>query len=597
MSRRTYALDFETYYDREVSITTLGTYGYLHHPHCHVYMVAVMELESPGYEWEPGVDKEAFSYCGEPENMPWETLHGARVVAHNASFDEAVFERLVEQGKAPADLNLEWCCTADMAAYLGVSRSLKEACQLLLGKYISKETRDEMRGITWAEVVDRGWEEKLKDYCMLDTLMCGQLWKEYSHKWPEHERRISAHTRRMAREGIHVDRAMLEESRRKAAAVLIDARDSIPWAGSAPLTSHKAIAAQCALEGIPMPSSLAKDNPNTIKWMETYGGEHPWIQAIYTHRSANTLLEKLNTLSKRVRPDGDAEVNRLLYCGAGTGRFSGFGGFNMQNMYRGERYGVDMRRIFIPHPGNVFIISDLAQIEARVALYLAGDEKQLNLLRDGTSIYEVHARATMGYTGTAPLKSADPDLYRLAKARVLGLGYGCGAAKFMLLAKTMAGVDLTLSQAKVQVADFRRKNAMLVNLWSNLEKHFKRHNGQDFHVPLYSGRELIYRDIHPFAGEWRATVQGRVSAYYGGKLCENVTQATARDIFCCMLLALEDAGYICRFHVHDEVVLEVPEAEAEFAAKEVQQIMSTTPEWMPSCPLAAETIISTHYCK
>ena len=210
-----------------------------------------------------------------------------------------------------------------------------------------------------------------------------------------------------------------------------------------------------------------------------------------------------------------------------------------------------MRRIFIPHPGNVFIISDLAQIEARVALYLAGDEKQLNLLRDGTSIYEVHARATMGYTGSEPLKVADPDLYRLAKARVLGLGYGCGAAKFMLLAKSMADVDLTLSQANVQVADFRRKNAMLVNLWNNLENRFKRYRGQDFHVQLYSGRELVYRDIHPFAGEWHATVQGRTAAYYGGKLCENITQATARDIFCHMLLALEDAGYTCRFHVHD----------------------------------------------
>lgn len=167
----------------------------------------------------------------------------------------------------------------------------------------------------------------------------------------------------------------------------------------------------------------------------------------------------------------------------------------------------------------------------------------------------------------------------------------------MLLAKAMAGVDLTLTEAKHQVSDFRAKNAKLVALWNNLESRLRMHNGRDCTFRLYSGRHLHYRRVHPFAGEWRATVQGKTTPYYGGKLCENITQATARDIFCHMLLALEDAGYTCRFHVHDEVVLEVPEAQAERAARHVNTIMSTAPDWLPGCPLAAETFISTHYCK
>ena len=111
MSKRTYALDFETYYDKKVSITELGPYHYLHHPMTDIYMVAVVELVPPE-ETEP-----PFMYCGEPDGMPWELLRGARVVAHNASFDEAVFKRLVELGKVPDGLGVEWCCTADLCAF------------------------------------------------------------------------------------------------------------------------------------------------------------------------------------------------------------------------------------------------------------------------------------------------------------------------------------------------------------------------------------------------------------------------------------------------------------------------------------------------
>lgn len=591
MNRPTFALDFETYYDKTVSVTELGTYGYLHHPLCEIYLVAVLEL-APEEDVEP-----PFMYCGSPEGMPWRILDGARVVAHNASFDEAVFQRLVEAGKAPAGLDMEWCCTADLASYFNAPRSLKEAAAELLGVVPDKTVREEMRGVSWPEAKRRGWALRLKEYCMRDAGLCGLLWQRFSSQWPEEERRISAHTRRMAAAGIHIDQEALQEARANVAAAMVEAQGRIPWASHAPIGSPKAVATQCGLAGISVPASLSKDAPATREWVKRYGQEHPWIEALYTCRSCNTMLEKLNTLDRRMRPDGDAEVNRLLYCGAGTGRFSGTGGFNMQNMYRGEKCGVDLRRLFVPHAGHVFVISDLSQIEARIVLYLAADDAQLELLRGGRSIYEAHARATMGYDGEAPLKEADPDMYRLAKARVLGLGYGCGAGRFVQLAKAMAGVELSPTQAKEQVASFRAKNRHIVELWSSLERKFRLSNGGDCVYRLYSGRRLIYRRVHSAQGEWRATVQGRTTAYYGGKLCENITQATARDVFCHMLLALEEAGYICRFHVHDEVVLEVPEAQAEEAVRKVNAMMSTPPDWLPGCPLAAETFVSTHYCK
>ncbi|MGN0828102.1 MAG: DNA polymerase [Akkermansia sp.] len=118
----------------------------------------------------------------------------------------------------------------------------------------------------------------------------------------------------------------------------------------------------------------------------------------------------------------------------------------MQNLHKGEHHGVDMRALFIPRPGHKFVISDLSQIETRVLLYLAGDTTQLEEIAKGTSPYEAHARASMGWTG-GKLKEEDPGLYALAKARVLGLGFGCGKVRFSDLAKSMVGIELTPEEA------------------------------------------------------------------------------------------------------------------------------------------------------
>ena len=82
----------------------------------------------------------------------------------------------------------------------------------------------------------------------------------------------------------------------------------------------------------------------------------------------------------------------------------------------------------VPRPGKEFIICDLSQIEPRVLAWLCGDTVLLDQLANGVPLYEAHARATMGWTG-GNLKKENAELYSLAKARVLGLGYGCGAAK------------------------------------------------------------------------------------------------------------------------------------------------------------------------
>lgn len=584
----TFAIDFETYYASHYSVSTLGPYAYTHHPEFDAYMVAVHEVVPAG---EAG-----YRFCGEPGNMDWARLQGSLLVAHNTGFDKAVFTRLQELGIIPTDLNVEWADTADLAAYLSAPRNLKGAAEQLLAEQPDKTVREEMRGVTWAEAVERGWKARLTEYCASDAALCARLWLEYSGMWPEGERRISALNREMAAEGIFVDAERLQQARCTLGGRIAEAVAAIPWSSEAAIGSRKAYNAQCAKEGLKAPSSLDKNNPDYKEWASANAEAHPWIAAVGEHRSCNAMLEKLNVLMERLRPDGMAEANTLLYCGAGTGRFSGSGGFNMQNLHKGEHHGVDMRALFIPRPGHKFVISDLSQIEARVLLYLAGDTAQLEEIAKGTSPYEAHARASMGWTG-GKLKEEDPGLYALAKARVLGLGFGCGKVRFRDLAKSMVGIELTPEEAAAQVDSYRFNNPKITALWSTLDTRLHMAMNQDFTILLPSGRRLIYRNVHPFFREWMCTVQGRTVTTYGGKLTENLVQATARDIFCGHLLAIAEAGYTIRFHVHDEVIVEVPEEQAEEAAAKINDIMSTAPVWMPGLPLAAETMIADRYTK
>ena len=118
---------------------------------------------------------------------------------------------------------------------------------------------------------------------------------------------------------------------------------------------------------------------------------------------------------------------------------------------------MDVRSLFVPRPGKKFIICDLAQIEPRVMAWLVDDDKLLDLVKSGKDIYTAHALATMG------AKVVTKELRQLAKIRVLGLGYGCGAARFRDLAGSW-GCHMELDQARAVVQNYRNSNAKIYKL-------------------------------------------------------------------------------------------------------------------------------------
>lgn len=134
--RKAVAIDFESYYDTDVSVTTMGAWHYARATD--IYMVAMY--------FDDGM-----IYVGPPKNAPWRECHGRKWIMHNAAFDLTLYEALVEKGVVPRVKPYFVFDTADLAAYLGYPRSLKEAASELLGLKMSKDTRTNMKGLKYNE--------------------------------------------------------------------------------------------------------------------------------------------------------------------------------------------------------------------------------------------------------------------------------------------------------------------------------------------------------------------------------------------------------------------------------------------------------------
>jgi DNA polymerase I-like protein with 3'-5' exonuclease and polymerase domains len=577
------AIDFESYYDNDISVSTMGAWHYARATD--IYLVSM-------------AGDDGLRFVGHPKDAPWDQVDGQTWLMHNAAFDLTLTECLIEKGVIPPVKAAAVHDTADMTAYLGYPRSLKEASHFLLGTEVSKDVRDKMKKKQWAAMTPE-FQEDVRKYALADAENTLNLWLKHGENWPERERTVSRLTREMTMRGVPVNIKKLQESSQTLTETSSNTRDLLPWHPGRPALSLHAVRDQCAAEGIWAPESFAEKEDQAQKWEEEFADKFQWVKAIREHRKANKHLKTVQTMLSRTRPDGRMGYD-LKYFGATTGRDSGSGGWNAQNLPRDVVSGVDIRSLIEAPEGKTLVVCDLSQIEARCILYLAQDQSTLDLLRTGVDVYEAHARATMGYDDPRPLKDVDKALRQLAKARVLGLGFGCGAKKFQVVAKMMAGLEISPSEAERVVADYRASNIKIVALWRGLDEALRKSQGTHLVVTLPSKRTLVYRDVK--AGYESSGViprNGKMlrSKLYGGLLAENLTQAFARDIFMDRVSVLADKGYEVILRVHDEVVCLVDEAVAEESKRGIESIMATPPEWCKSLPMGAEASVMKYYAK
>lgn len=280
-----------------------------------------------------------------------------------------------------------------------------------------------------------------------------------------------------------------------------------------------------------------------------------------------------------------------------------------------------IRTALIPEEGNVFLVADFSAIEARVIAWIAGEAWRLEVFNSHGKIYEASASAMFNVPLEAVTKGS--PLRQKGKIAELALGYGGGVGAL----KAMGALRMGIPEEHLSplVASWRLANPAIVDFWANTEAAAKRaitskrpqriqdtdlgcsvENGFLF-MELPNGRRLSYPKPsirpHPtFAGDeitYQETSPGgwQVKGTYGGRLVENIVQATARDCLADKMLTLDKAGYDIVMHVHDEVVIEVPAAEAEEALERVLAVMAEPLPWAPGLPLNADGYICEYYQK
>jgi hypothetical protein len=630
------AVDFETYYDKDVSIKTMGVDAYLRHPLCDIYLVAI-------------VGDEGEEFVGHPSEFDWASLEGRELWSHNAGFDRRVYHYLRDRstvevleydtsnGGPPSfyevsyalpDLETpRWNCTANLSTYLRTGRSLKSAVKNLFNKEVSKDIRDKMRGKT-VEVMKTTaatdpqyltFYDEVCAYALADAWWCKQIAFNHAKDWPEFEQKLSLLTIESCHEGIPLDVPYLENGKQLLETKRWEIEQSLPWVkeGHKP-TSPKALAEWCRKVEIPCPPSTDKEDEEFIAWGEEYGTQYPWVENITNWRKANKMLKSIEKLLDR-QHNGIFSYG-LKYMGAHTGRWSGDAGFNVQNPEKEPVFGFSIRHSFHAQEDCVLITADLAQIEARLTPYLAEDWETIEAIANGMSIYEVYARQR-GWVG-GNLKKEDPAYYAYNKACVLALGFGCRWKKFQIMAKQkkFGRIILTMAEAKRAINQFERRR-FIPDLWDRLEADFKASVGEDFELVLPSNRVMTYFDVlssekevevvnarsGQISKKKRTALQactemgGRPAWYYGGKLCENLVQGSARDVFGEGLVRIDETireeSFRLLFHSHDEGNWQAPRRKAQEIAEEIQRLLCVTPAWLPGCPISAETTIAEKYEK
>ena len=275
-----------------------------------------------------------------------------------------------------------------------------------------------------------------------------------------------------------------------------------------------------------------------------------------------------------------------------------------------------IRTAFVARPGCRFIVSDFSAIEARVMGYLAGEGWVMEEFRGTGKIYEQTA-SKMFHIPIGEITKGSP--YR-ARGKVASLACQYGGAEGALI--SMGALNFVEEEElKGLVQSWRTANPHIVNYWHEIDGAVKAavkerkmtkigmvtvyYQSGMLKIALPSGRVLSYvrprMTVNRFGSE-SVSYEGvgtnrkwtRIESY-GAKFCENIVQATARDVLAEAMLRLEKKGFDIVCHIHDEVVLEVPEGTS--SVEEVNEIMAVCPDWCEGLPLKAAGFESPFYKK
>ena len=608
-------IDFETYYDRDFSLSKITTEEYVRSDLFETIGIGV-KVNNEKTVWASGAHEDLKHWLTTEFN--WAESF---VLAHNTMFDGAILGW--RYGVRPRGW-LDTLCMGRALHGVEVGGSLKALAERYglgeKGTEVLNAIGKRRYHFTDAELSRYG------DYCINDVELTYKLFQRMARNFPKQEFKVIDLTLRMFIEPkLELDLGMLEQhladTKAKKEALLAKCN-----ADKAELMSNEkfaeALSSLVDEQGNPVPVEIPKKiSPATGK--ETYAfaksdeefkalASHPneQVQALVAARLGNkSTLEETRTqrfidIAKR----GTLPVP-IRYYAAHTGRWGGDDKINMQNLpSRGENANKLKSAITAPD-GHVIVDADSSQIEARVLAWLAGQDDLVEAFAQKKDVYKKMAAAIYGKSEDEITK----DERFIGKTTVLGAGYGMGAAKFQAQLKTMK-VDVELDECRRIIDIYRRSNDAIVRLWRQAQNALVSLSRRDpaplgrpgvlevlpeeSAIKLPSGLLMRYDDLRFSEGEKGVefhyqTRKGR-TRIYGGKVVENACQAIARCIIAEQMLRIS-RKYPVIMTVHDAVACMVPETHAAEAQAYVEECMRWVPAWAEGLPVDCESGVGKSY--
>lgn len=611
-------LDWETFYDKDYSLSKMTTQEYILDKRFQEIMVGVKTKDQPG-EWFSGTRDETREFLAQ---FDWANI---ALVCQNTMFDAAI---------------LAWHYDIHPKLLLDTLAMSRALYPHEKSHSLAAQAKREGIGEKGTEVLnalgkrreDFSPEElnKYGIYCVNDCDLEEVLALRYLPRVPPKEIQLIDSTLRMYTEpAFECDKAELELHldmvKRAKAETIEEVRQIVdPTASDQDLKALLASSAKFAslLEqfGVEPPTKKSptavdsEGNPKTVfafaktdeAFKELEQHEDTRVQALVAARlgEKSTIEESRTERLIRCAELAPLVPIALRYYGAWTGRWSAdsAGATNFQNMPRKSR----MKRAIRAPEGYVICGADLSNIELRLGLWLAGQDNKVQLVRDGLDLYKDLASRVNGI----PYAEIPDDMRQTFKVVNLSAIYQTGGGRLQQTLRIMAKQKVSLEYAKELIGAYRQDNPMVVRAWEDCEQALRAIARQDPVVPslfrglvtwdwkvqgwlLPSGLHLQLKNLREQLNEKTGypefvfdTSNGPAHTY-GGKLFQGLTQAIARVIIAEGWLRI-NKRYKVKLSIHDSLYWLAPIEEAQEALDWGMEQMTAPISWCEDMPLGVE---------
>lgn len=577
--------------------------------------------------------------------------------AYNAQFERVCLSRYLKLPEGEYLNPQSWYCTAVQAAELALPLSLADVGSVLglerqkmtegkeLIKYFCvpcKPTKSNGNRTRNRPCHDINKWETFKKYCMRDVDVERQIADKLKmYPISDEEHRLYVLDQIINDRGVLVDSELAEQAvKLNSIQTAVAVEQAYMITGLENPNSVTQLKQWLKEKGVEI-ESLSKKSVKSLA-DETDGDVSEMLKLRLL--MAKTSVKKYEAVIRSVCSDNRVH-GMMRFCGANrTGRWSGNilqpqnlpqnhlpdltlardivkdGDFEMLDMMFGNVPNVLselIRTVLIPKPNHRFIVADFSAIEARVLAWIAGEQWRIDTFKNGGDIY--CASASKMFKVPVEKHGVNGELRQKGKISELACGYGGSVGAL----KNMGAVEMGVQENELQglINDWRNANPHIVRFWYEVGNAAMKAIKEKTTVPLGklvfayergilfirlpSGRRLSY--IKPRIGTNRfggdsITYMGINSAKkwdrletFGGKLTENIVQGTARDLLANALINAANAGYDTVFHVHDEIICEVPNGYG--SVDELCRLMCIKPEWADGLPLNADGFECEYYKK